>query len=123
AGVCFGLAVGTKWTALYPLAAFGILVFLWSAGARASFGVRAARWKAVLTDGVPAFLQLVGVALVVYVASWTGWLVHADVYEERLSQTQYTRFVAEGETCDDDPELDDARWPTATEPDASGLGE
>ena len=31
-GVMFGLAVGTKWTALYPLAAFGVLVWLWSAG-------------------------------------------------------------------------------------------
>src|SRR3712207_7288588 len=29
-GVCFGLAVGTKWTALYPLAAFGLLVWAWS---------------------------------------------------------------------------------------------
>src|SRR5699024_8410588 len=27
AGVCFGLAIATKWTALYPLAAFGLLVW------------------------------------------------------------------------------------------------
>ena len=49
-GVCFGLALGTKWTALYPLAAFGVLVWVWSAGARRSFGVRwpraaARRWS------------------------------------------------------------------------------
>ena len=25
-GVCFGLAVGTKWTALFPLAAFGVIL-------------------------------------------------------------------------------------------------
>jgi dolichyl-phosphate-mannose-protein mannosyltransferase len=40
AGVSFGLACGTKWTRVYPLAAFGVLVWLWSAGARRSFGVR-----------------------------------------------------------------------------------
>ena len=33
-----GLAVGTKWTALFPMAAFGLMAWLWSAGARRSFG-------------------------------------------------------------------------------------
>jgi dolichyl-phosphate-mannose-protein mannosyltransferase len=110
-GVCFGLAVGTKWTALYPLAAFGLLVWFWSAGARRSFGVRWAIPRAALTDGVPAFFHLVGVGLVVYLATWTGWLVHADQYEEFRSDTQYTQFEGGGP------------WPTASEPDASGPGE
>ena len=59
AGICFGLAVGTKWTAVYPLAAFGLLVWLWSAGARRSFGVRSATLRSAVVDGVPAFVQLV----------------------------------------------------------------
>ena len=99
-GVSFGLAVGTKWTAMFPMAAFGLLVWLWSAGARRSFGVRWAVLRSVLVDGVPAFVHLVLVALVVYVASWTGWLVHAGEYEDSLSSTQYTRFVAEA-PCED----------------------
>ncbi|MBZ5737760.1 dolichyl-phosphate-mannose--protein mannosyltransferase [Nocardioides mangrovi] len=123
AGISWGLACGSKWEAVYPLAAFGLMVWLWSAGARRSFGVRWSVPKSALADGVPAFLHLVVVALVVYVASWTGWLVHANQYEEHLSSTQYTRFVAEGKTCDDPEVLNDNRWPTATEPDASGLGE
>ncbi|MBS42994.1 MAG: phospholipid carrier-dependent glycosyltransferase [Nocardioides sp.] len=130
AGVCFGLGVGTKWTAAYPLAAFGVLVWLWSAGARRSFGVRWSVVRSALVDGVPAFLQLVLVALVVYVASWSGWLVHASAYEESLSSTQYTGFVSENgcvgegdERTSDNTSDDDARWPTATEPDATGLGE
>ena len=77
AGVCWGLACGTKWEALYPLAAFGLLAWLWSAGARRSFGVRWSLPKSVLADGIPAFVQIVLVALIVYVASWTGWLVNA----------------------------------------------
>jgi dolichyl-phosphate-mannose--protein O-mannosyl transferase len=53
----------------------------------------------------------VGVALATYVASWTGWLVHADVYEDAFSNTQYTSYGG------------GKPWPTASEPDAHGLGE
>ncbi|MGL5824863.1 MAG: dolichyl-phosphate-mannose--protein mannosyltransferase [Nocardioides sp.] len=111
AGVCFGLAVGTKWTALVPLATFGILVWLWSAGARRSFGVRGAWWKSAVVDGVPAFGQLIVVAAVVYGATWTGWLIHAGEYERALSNSQYTTYAG------------GQQWPSATEPDAQGLAE
>ncbi|CAN5695216.1 phospholipid carrier-dependent glycosyltransferase [soil metagenome] len=130
AGVCFGLAIGTKWTAVYPLAAFGVLVWVWSAGARKSFGVRWSLVRGALADGLPAFFQLVLVAFVVYVASWTGWLIHADEYEQHLSSTQYTGFVKErpcvgtGDDRHSDNVSDDSKtWPTATEPDAHGIGE
>ena len=110
-GVAFGLACGTKWSGAYTLAAFGLLAWLWSAGARRAFGQRRPLLRSVVMDGVPAFLALVGVALVTYVVSWTGWLVHADAFEDTLSNTQYTTYGG------DEP------WPTASEPDASGLGE
>lgn len=125
-GVCFGLAAGTKWTALYPLAAFGLLVWLWSAGARRTFGVRWPVLRSAVVDGLPAFGYLVVVGLVVYVATWTGWLVHADEYEEHLSNTQYSTFESghcEGDSLTVDDTDPDGRWPTATEPDARGLGE
>ncbi|WP_081795043.1 phospholipid carrier-dependent glycosyltransferase [Nocardioides sp. URHA0020] len=111
AGICWGLACGTKWEAVYPMAAFGLLAWLWSAGARRSFGVRWSVPRSAIVDGIPAFVQIVLVALVVYVASWTGWLVNAHAYEQDLSATQYTHYAGGKD------------WPTATEPDASGLGE
>ncbi len=122
AGICFGLAIGTKWSALYPLAAFGVLIWLWDAGGRRALGVRRAALKSALVDGVPAFVHLVLVAFVVYVASWTGWLIHADEYEKEFSQTQYAQFVSMDEDCKEkrDP---DVQWPTAKEKDASGFGE
>ncbi len=110
-GVCWGLALGTKWTAIYPLAAFGLLSWLWSAGARRSFGVRWPVLKSAVADGIPAFCSLVLVGFVVYVASWTGWLVHAEEYETHLSATQYTHYDGGKD------------WPTRTEEDASGVGE
>ncbi|MEP7090318.1 MAG: phospholipid carrier-dependent glycosyltransferase [Nocardioidaceae bacterium] len=89
AGISFGLACGTKWNAIYPLAAFGVLVWLWDAGARRAIGVRRARLRSLLVDALPAFGYLVVVALVVYVLTWTGWLMHAGQYEKYLSDTQY----------------------------------
>jgi dolichyl-phosphate-mannose-protein mannosyltransferase len=110
-GVSWGLACGSKWEAAYALGAFGLLSWLWSAGARRSFGVRWPVLRSAVADGIPAFVQLVLVAFLVYVATWTGWLMHADQYEEHLSATQYTHYAGGQD------------WPTASEPDAHGLGE
>ncbi|HYP43814.1 MAG TPA: phospholipid carrier-dependent glycosyltransferase [Propionibacteriaceae bacterium] len=74
AGVCFGLALGTKWSALYVLAAFALLSLAWDVGARNLAGAgRAAGW-AVLRDGVPAFVSLVLLSAAVYVSTWASWL-------------------------------------------------
>ena len=45
-----------------------------------------------MLDGLPAFVYLVVVAFLVYVATWTGWLMHAHEYEAHLSSTQYAPF-------------------------------
>lgn len=110
-GVCFGLAVGTKWTALFPMAALCVLAWLWSAGARRAIGVRRPALRSAVADGIPAFVHLVLVGLVVYTLTWTGWLAHAGDYEQALSDSQYAMHDG-GE-----------QWPTATEPDATGVGE
>lgn len=122
AGICFGLAIGTKWSGIYPLAVFGIMVWLWDAGARRALGVRWARVRSALVDGVPAFIHLVLVAFVVYVASWTGFLVNADRYEETMSSSQYTQFVSMDDKCKETTD-DSKKWSTADEPDAHGFGE
>lgn len=85
AGVCFGMACGTKWNALWFIAVFGLLTYAWDTGARRAIGVRAAWLKSALVDGLPAFLSIVGVAFVVYLLTWTGWLLHHDVYEQRFA--------------------------------------
>ncbi|MEZ0578082.1 dolichyl-phosphate-mannose--protein mannosyltransferase [Nocardioides sp. MH1] len=128
-GISFGLACGTKWVAIYPLAAFGLMVWLWSAGARRSFGVRWSVVKSAVADGVPAFVHLVVIGLLVYIATWTGWLLHANAFEDHLSSTQYRQYTGHGHCAKDDDsyiatDLDRSkRWPTATEPDAHGPAE
>jgi dolichyl-phosphate-mannose-protein mannosyltransferase len=121
-GVCWGLACGSKWEAIYPLAAFGILVVAWCAGARRSFGVSFAVPKSLLADGIPAFAHLVLVGLVVYIATWTGWLMHSSQYVEYLSNTQYTHYVSGGSDCGKNITYDnDRHWPTADQPVRTGL--
>ncbi|MBB1242396.1 phospholipid carrier-dependent glycosyltransferase [Streptomyces durbertensis] len=80
AGVCLGLAVGTKWSGLYVLAAFGLLTVLWDVSARRTAGARRPYRAVLRRDAVPAFLSLVPVALVVYLASWTGWFATRGGY-------------------------------------------
>ncbi|WP_233358943.1 dolichyl-phosphate-mannose--protein mannosyltransferase [Thermomonospora amylolytica] len=74
AGICLGLACATKWTGLYYVAAFGIMVVLWDMGARRAARIRNPYAGAVLLDGLPAFVLLVPLAGVVYLASWWGWI-------------------------------------------------
>ena len=112
------------------MAAFGVMVWVWSAGARRSFGVRNSLARSAVADGIPAFVSVVVLASFVYTATWTGWLIHAHEYEDNFSSTQYTRYGGDGHcegTGDDrkfvDPDPNDDRWPTAMQQDRSGLGE
>jgi len=83
AGLCFGLALGTKWNALYLLAAFAVLSLAWDIGARRLAG---AGWRAnaaLLRDGIPAFVSLVVLTVLVYVATWAGWLATRGGYDRQ----------------------------------------
>ncbi|RFS84647.1 phospholipid carrier-dependent glycosyltransferase [Actinomadura spongiicola] len=74
AGVCLGLACATKWTGVFYVAAFGIMVVLWDYGARRAAGVRSPVTGMLLLEAVPAFVQLVVVGLLAYLATWWGWI-------------------------------------------------
>jgi len=89
AGFWWGIALGTKWGALWVLAAFGILYWFWSSGGRRSFGIRWALPKSAVMDALPGLAYLVLLPFVLYVLSWTGWLIHHGTYETHLSHTQY----------------------------------
>jgi dolichyl-phosphate-mannose--protein O-mannosyl transferase len=73
AGVCLGLACGTKWSGAYFLVAFGLMTVLWDMGARRAVGIT--RWKTawLVKDTPLAVLWMVGSTVVVYCLSWWGW--------------------------------------------------
>ncbi|CEA07486.1 putative dolichyl-phosphate-mannose--protein mannosyltransferase [Arthrobacter saudimassiliensis] len=80
AGLCLGLAVGTKWSALAFVAVFGLMSVLWDVSARRVAGVRLWLPAGVLKDGLPAFFTLLPAALASYLAAWTGWFRSDGAY-------------------------------------------
>lgn len=88
AGVCFGLACATKWNGLYALAGFGVWTVVCEVLARRrqrqATGIGRGFFATWFAVGLPAFLSIVGVAFVVYLASWTGLLNHYELYARRF---------------------------------------
>jgi dolichyl-phosphate-mannose-protein mannosyltransferase len=87
AGVCLGLAVGTKWSGLFFIAGFGLLTVFWDLSARRTAGIRSWISAGIIKDGLLAFLSIVPVAAVTYAASWTGWFRSTDAYYRQWATT------------------------------------
>jgi dolichyl-phosphate-mannose-protein mannosyltransferase len=78
-GVAIGLACGVKWSGLWYLILFVALIVWWEYGTRRSAGVAHPIRDTLLDESgwVAAFL---GLAVVAYLATWTGWFVTGDGY-------------------------------------------
>lgn len=87
AGVCLGLACGVKWSGLYFIVAFGLLTVLWDVGSRRIIGVRMPFRAMLVRDAIPAFLSIVGIALVAYLATWTGWFITDGGWDRNWAAT------------------------------------
>ncbi|WP_055568599.1 dolichyl-phosphate-mannose--protein mannosyltransferase [Streptomyces atriruber] len=75
AGLCLGLAFGTKWNGLYVMVFLCLMTVFWDVGARRVAGA-VRPYRAVLRrDVLPAFVSTVPVALATYVVSWLGWIL------------------------------------------------
>jgi dolichyl-phosphate-mannose-protein mannosyltransferase len=97
AGIFFGMALATKWSALWFMAVFAVLVVVWSAGARRTAGVRRAVLGATLKDALPTFGSLVLVPLGVYLLAWQGWFRSSGGYDRQWAvdhpSTGLSRFI------------------------------
>jgi len=87
AGVLLGLALGTKWSAIWYVAAFGLLTVAWDVSARHRAGV--VRWwqGVLLRDVGPAFASLVPVAVVTYISTWASWFATSGGWERQWAAT------------------------------------
>ena len=85
AGAALGAATAVKWSGLYVLAALGIYLVVTDALARRRAGIRGWLPDAALRQGPATFLLLVPVAIIVYLTTWTGWLVTQGGYDRDSS--------------------------------------
>jgi dolichyl-phosphate-mannose-protein mannosyltransferase len=84
AGIAAGAACAVKWSGVYVLAAVGIYAVVSDALARRRAGVTFWPLDAV-RQGAVSFLLLVPPALVIYLWSWTGWLVTDGGYSRHVA--------------------------------------
>lgn len=85
AGAALGAACAVKWSGAYVLAGVGIYLVVTDLLARRRAGIGAWATDGVLRQGPVTFVLLVPIAFVVYLASWTGWLVTADGYGRQVA--------------------------------------
>ncbi|TDD61817.1 phospholipid carrier-dependent glycosyltransferase, partial [Actinomadura darangshiensis] len=98
AGVCFGLACGTKWSGVYLLVVLWVLALIWDRNARKEAG-HPKPWRSMLKLDLPlSLVQVWFVAGVVYLAGWWGWFVSGTSLQKSLfgqNVPGFQRFWAE----------------------------
>lgn len=83
AGVCAGLAMGTKWNALFFIAIFGLLTVFWDMNARRIAGIKNWIVPGIVRDGIPAFFSMIILGFGVYLSTWAGWFASDSAYDRQ----------------------------------------
>ena len=91
AGVCIGLALASKWDAIWYVLGFTGLVIAWDIGARRAAGLpngfagtlRRHRWMPVWFGLVP---------IVVYLVTWSGWFFSSTGYDRQWAAQNGTHI-------------------------------
>jgi|TARA_B100000614_G_scaffold150204_1_gene133329 dolichyl-phosphate-mannose-protein mannosyltransferase len=81
AGLAAGAATAVKWSGLYVLAGIGIYLVIVDALERRRRGVEYWPADAAVRQGPVTFVLLVPPALLLYLATWTGWLATDGGYD------------------------------------------
>jgi dolichyl-phosphate-mannose-protein mannosyltransferase len=85
AGILLGLAVGTKQIAVWYIVAFAALGIAWDIGARRSAGLPS-YVRGAVRDAVWRPLTFIVIPLVVYIATWSNWLLTSTGYDRNYAQ-------------------------------------
>ncbi|MBM9477270.1 phospholipid carrier-dependent glycosyltransferase [Nakamurella flavida] len=80
AGVLLGLAIAIKWSGVYWVAAFGVMVVVWDITARRDSGVTRPVQAVVRRDLVPSLWSLAVIPVATYVATWWAWFASANAW-------------------------------------------
>lgn len=86
AGVLAGCALGVKWSAVWYIAAFLLLILVWEAGTRRSAGIRHWVLDTIATQLGWVFVFVLTI-IVTYLATWTGWFVTDTGWDRHWAET------------------------------------
>ena len=78
AGIFFGLAIATKWNALWYLALVLLLLFIWDISFRKLRRAQKPILGSLLFDSWALTFQVAVFAFITYLSSWTGWFRSDD---------------------------------------------
>ncbi len=74
AAVMLGCAAGVKWSGIFFLPMFLLLILLWEVSTRRQAGVRRP-WKEAFLDEIGWLFAFCAVVVVSYLATWSGWFL------------------------------------------------
>jgi len=72
AGLMLGAGCAVKWSAIFFIPVFMLLILWWEVGLRRTVGA-AHPWRDTLLDETGWIFAMFGLALTAYLASWSGW--------------------------------------------------
>jgi dolichyl-phosphate-mannose-protein mannosyltransferase len=87
AGVMLGLGCGVKWSVIFFVPVFALLVFFWEVGLRKTVGVRHP-WRDTVLDELGWIIALVALVVPAYLATWTGWFLSDDGHMRHFLRDQ-----------------------------------
>ena len=93
AGAAVGAATAVKWSGLYVIAGLGVYLIVTDALARRRAGVAVWPADAAFRQGAATFVLFAPVALLVYLASWTGWLATDGGYGRQQGLWSYHQAI------------------------------
>jgi dolichyl-phosphate-mannose-protein mannosyltransferase len=85
AGLFLGLAVGTKWDAVWYIIGFAALGIAWDIGARRAAGLKSFV-RGAFREALWLPVTFVAIPLAVYIASWSGWFATSTGYDRNYAQ-------------------------------------
>jgi dolichyl-phosphate-mannose--protein O-mannosyl transferase len=80
-GVMLGCACGVKWSAVWFIPVFVLLILFWEVGLRKTVGA-VHPWRDTVLDEGAWILAMLAIVVAVYLATWTGWFI-SDVAWKR----------------------------------------
>jgi len=92
AGIFVGLAIGTKWDAVWYLLGFAILGTAWDIGARRAAGLRSFVRGTFTRDVKWLPVTYLVIPLITYLATWTNWFLTSTGYDRYYAQQNGVRI-------------------------------